>query len=88
MVYAFVVRRACAEASEQEIIDHCKQCIAGCKCSRQVSFVEVMPLPGPAKIRRLNWNRGVGGQYSPRFRSGGASAPRVFASVMSISNHL
>jgi acyl-CoA synthetase (AMP-forming)/AMP-acid ligase II len=49
-VYAFVVKRAGAEVSGKEIIDHCKQRIAGYKCPRQVSFVEAMPLSGPGKV--------------------------------------
>ncbi|MES2531736.1 MAG: long-chain-fatty-acid--CoA ligase [Pseudomonadota bacterium] len=50
LVHAFIVKKAGASLTAQELIDHCKQRIAGYKCPRQVSFVDAMPLSGAGKI--------------------------------------
>jgi acyl-CoA synthetase (AMP-forming)/AMP-acid ligase II len=49
-VMAVIVKRPGAEASVQDIIDHCKASIAGYKCPSQVSFVEALPLSGAGKV--------------------------------------
>lgn len=49
-VIAVVVPLEEMTASEQEIIDFCKEQIAGYKCPRQVKFVEALPMSGAGKI--------------------------------------
>lgn len=49
-VHAFVVRKPDSDVTEKEILDHCREYIAGYKCPRQVSFIDAMPLSGAGKI--------------------------------------
>lgn len=66
-VHAIVVLKPEATASEADIVEFCKQSIAGYKCPRSVEFVQAMPLTGAGKVdkqelRRRHWagqNRAV-----------------------------
>ena len=50
-VHAIVVPQADASVSEQEIIDHCRELIAGFKCPRSVEIrTETLPLSGAGKV--------------------------------------
>ncbi|MCV6623001.1 MAG: long-chain-fatty-acid--CoA ligase [Cellvibrionaceae bacterium] len=50
-VHAVIQTKAGAETSEQEIIAHCKELIAGFKCPRSVTLqAEPLPLSGAGKI--------------------------------------
>lgn len=50
LVHAFIVRKSGMEVTQEQIVAHCKERIAGYKCPRQVSFVDAMPLSGAGKI--------------------------------------
>jgi acyl-coenzyme A synthetase/AMP-(fatty) acid ligase len=47
------------KATDQEIIQICKERIAHCKAPKSIYFIEVLPRTGLGKIRR----RGLKGQY-------------------------
>ncbi|MCG8671209.1 MAG: long-chain-fatty-acid--CoA ligase [Pseudomonadales bacterium] len=49
-VIAVAVLHESAETTEQEIIDFCREKIAGYKCPRQVKFVTELPTSGAGKI--------------------------------------
>ena len=51
-VLAVVALKEGRQASEQEIIDHCRTLIAGYKCPRQIAFCEALPLSGAGKIMK------------------------------------
>jgi len=50
LVKAVVVLRPGQDASEEEIIQHCHDWIAGYKCPKSVDFLEELPKSGPGKI--------------------------------------
>jgi acyl-CoA synthetase (AMP-forming)/AMP-acid ligase II len=50
LVHAFIVRKPGMDVTQEEIVAHCKERIAGYKCPRQVSFIDAMPLSGAGKI--------------------------------------
>ncbi|MDE2431092.1 MAG: AMP-binding protein, partial [Burkholderiales bacterium] len=50
LVHAVVVLKANAQVSEAELVEHCKQKIAGYKCPRSVAFVAALPISGAGKI--------------------------------------
>ncbi|KOY00764.1 long-chain-fatty-acid--CoA ligase [Pseudomonas nunensis] len=53
-VHAIVRLRDSAGATEQEVIDHCRQYIAGYKCPRSVVFrEEPFPMTGAGKLRKV-----------------------------------
>ena len=53
-VHAIVRLRESARATEQEVIDHCRQYIAGYKCPRSVVFrEEPFPMTGAGKLRKV-----------------------------------
>lgn len=53
-VLAIVRLRESAGATEQEVIDHCRQYIAGYKCPRSVVFrKEPFPMTGAGKLRKV-----------------------------------
>jgi acyl-CoA synthetase (AMP-forming)/AMP-acid ligase II len=49
-VHAIIVPRAAGGVSEEDIIAHCKQKIAGYKCPKTVEFRTELPLSGAGKI--------------------------------------
>ncbi|MCY1353041.1 Long-chain-fatty-acid--CoA ligase FadD13 [compost metagenome] len=49
-VHAVVVLKPGCEAAEAEIIEHCRQRIAGYKCPKSVEFTTALPLSGAGKI--------------------------------------
>jgi len=50
-VHAIVRLKSGASATEEELIDHCKELIAGYKCPRSIEFLEEpLPLSGAGKI--------------------------------------
>ncbi|WP_434032936.1 long-chain-fatty-acid--CoA ligase [Cupriavidus sp. a3] len=49
-VHAVVVLKACAQATEDEIREHCRAHIAGYKCPKSVEFRQALPLSGAGKI--------------------------------------
>jgi long-chain acyl-CoA synthetase len=49
-VYAIVVLKPEAAATEAELIEHCKRQIAHYKCPRSVEFAAQLPLSGAGKI--------------------------------------
>ena len=51
-VYAVVVLRDGAHASAEELIEHCRQTLAGYKCPKQVTFVERLPKTAVGKMSR------------------------------------
>ena len=52
MVHAVIVVRGGARVSPEEIIEHCRQTLAGYKCPKRVTFVEVLPKTAIGKISR------------------------------------
>ncbi|MBH2031513.1 MAG: long-chain fatty acid--CoA ligase [Pseudomonadales bacterium] len=53
-VHAIVRLRSASGTTEQEVIDHCRQYIAGYKCPRSVVFrEEPFPLTGAGKLRKV-----------------------------------
>lgn len=50
LVHAFIVRKPGTDVTQEQIVAHCKERIAGYKCPRQVSFIDAMPLSGAGKI--------------------------------------
>ncbi|MFJ7794145.1 long-chain-fatty-acid--CoA ligase [Pseudomonas sp. NPDC096950] len=53
-VHAIVRLRESAGTTEQEVIDHCRQYIAGYKCPRSVVFrEEPFPMTGAGKLRKV-----------------------------------
>jgi acyl-CoA synthetase (AMP-forming)/AMP-acid ligase II len=50
LVLAFIVRKPGKEVTQDALVAHCKDRIAGYKCPRQVSFIDAMPLSGAGKI--------------------------------------
>ena len=52
MVHAVIVVRGGAQVSPEEIIEHCRQTLAGYKCPKRVTFVEVLPKTAIGKISR------------------------------------
>jgi len=49
-VHAVVVLKAGAEATMDDIRDHCKTLIGGYKCPRSVDFVPALPMSGAGKV--------------------------------------
>ncbi|NWL81139.1 fatty-acid--CoA ligase [Pseudomonas taiwanensis] len=49
-VHAVIVLKPGATASEEEVVAHCRERIAGYKCPRSVEFRTAMPLSGVGKI--------------------------------------
>lgn len=49
-VHAVVVRQGQANASAEELIEHCKALIAHYKCPRSIEFRDALPLSGAGKI--------------------------------------
>lgn len=49
-VHAVVVLKPGSQASEAELIAHCKTLLAGYKCPRTVAFVDALPLSGAGKV--------------------------------------
>ncbi|MBO3278084.1 acyl-CoA synthetase [Pseudomonas schmalbachii] len=49
-VHAVVVLRPGVEASDEQLIEHCRQHIAGYKCPKSIEFRDGMPLSGAGKI--------------------------------------
>ncbi len=50
-VHAIVILRAGAEVSKKELIDHCRDLIAGYKCPKDITFrLEPLPLTGAGKV--------------------------------------
>ena len=52
MVHAVIVVRGGARVSPEEIIEHCRQTLAGYKCPKRVTFIEVLPKTAIGKISR------------------------------------
>ena len=52
MVTALVVR-ADDEATEQELITHCRTNLAGYKCPKRIDFVEVLPRTATGKLQKF-----------------------------------
>jgi long-chain acyl-CoA synthetase len=51
-VHAFIILKPDSTATQEEIIAHCNELIAGYKCPRSVKFVESLPLSGAGKIQK------------------------------------
>ena len=67
-VHAFVVKRADVQVTEEEIIDFCKERIAGYKCPRSVEFSRVsLPLSGAGKILKRELRRPFWEDHGRRF---------------------
>ena len=49
-VHAVVVLRPGQEATQEDIVAHCKAMIAGYKSPRSVAFVDALPMTGAGKI--------------------------------------
>ncbi|MBP7334299.1 long-chain-fatty-acid--CoA ligase [Niveispirillum sp.] len=49
-VHGFVILKPGQTATQDELIAHCRQMIAGYKCPRSIEFVDALPLSGPGKI--------------------------------------
>jgi acyl-CoA synthetase (AMP-forming)/AMP-acid ligase II len=49
-VHAAVVLVPGAQASAEELIAHCRQCIAGYKAPRSVEFREALPVSAAGKV--------------------------------------
>lgn len=49
-VHAVIVRREGTEASEQEVVAHCRSLIAGYKCPRSLEWRDSLPVSGAGKI--------------------------------------
>ena len=54
IVHAVVVARAGVQIGPEEIIDHCRQTLAGYKCPKRVTFVDALPKTAIGKISRKN----------------------------------
>ena len=54
LVHVFIVRKPGQALTQEEVIAHCKERIAGYKCPRQVSFIDAMPLSGAGKILKTS----------------------------------
>ncbi len=52
MVHAVIVVRDGAQVSPEEIIEHCRQALAGYKSPKKVTFLEVLPKTAIGKISR------------------------------------
>ena len=52
LVHAVIVVRGVARVSPEEIIEHCRQTLAGYKCPKKVTFVEALPQTAIGKISR------------------------------------
>jgi long-chain acyl-CoA synthetase len=52
MVHAVVVARAGVQVGPEEIIEHCRQTLAGYKCPKRVTFVDSLPKTAIGKISR------------------------------------
>jgi acyl-CoA synthetase (AMP-forming)/AMP-acid ligase II len=51
-VHAFIILKPGCTATQEEIIAHCHELIAGYKCPRSVAFVDALPLSGAGKIQK------------------------------------
>ncbi|MCY1562292.1 3-[(3aS,4S,7aS)-7a-methyl-1,5-dioxo-octahydro-1H-inden-4-yl]propanoyl:CoA ligase [compost metagenome] len=49
-VHAVIVLKPDCSSSEEEIVAHCRERIAGYKCPRSVEFRSALPLSGVGKI--------------------------------------
>ncbi|MNW23064.1 Long-chain-fatty-acid--CoA ligase [compost metagenome] len=49
-MHAAIVLKPGQEASESEIIEHCRKFIAGYKCPKSVEFMAALPMSGAGKI--------------------------------------
>ncbi|MBT6094000.1 MAG: long-chain fatty acid--CoA ligase [Rhodospirillaceae bacterium] len=58
-VTAFVVRRTGTNASETEIIAHCRQSIAAYKCPKKIIFMKQLPKSGAGKIMKTELRNGL-----------------------------
>lgn len=65
LVHAFVVLKSGAQASEQELINHCAQFIGRHKLPRAITFVKDLPLTASGKIQRFQL-RELAGQATSR----------------------
>jgi acyl-CoA synthetase (AMP-forming)/AMP-acid ligase II len=52
MVHAVIVVRDGAQVSSEEIIEHCRQTLAGYKCPKKVTFLGSLPKTVVGKISR------------------------------------
>jgi long-chain acyl-CoA synthetase len=52
IVHAVVVARDGAQIGPEEIIDHCRQTLAGYKCPKRVTFVDALPKTAIGKVSR------------------------------------
>ncbi len=53
-VHAVVVLRPGQEATQEDIVAHCKAVIAGYKSPRSVAFVDALPMTGAGKILKTS----------------------------------
>jgi long-chain acyl-CoA synthetase len=62
-VHAIIVLKPGVDASDSDIIEHCRQRIAGYKCPKSVAFVDSLPLSAAGKVLkrdlRESYCRGV-----------------------------
>jgi acyl-CoA synthetase (AMP-forming)/AMP-acid ligase II len=49
-----VVLKAGSQASEQDIIAHCRGLLASYKCPEKITFVEAIPKTSRGKVNRSN----------------------------------
>ena len=54
IVHAVVVARDGVQITAEEIIDHCRQTLAGYKCPKRVTFVDALPKTAIGKVSRKN----------------------------------
>lgn len=72
-VRALVVLRPGSEATEEEIVDHCRATLARFKCPREVVFVEQLPKHVTGKVMRRDLREGSGGLARPEREDQGPS---------------
>jgi len=54
IVHAVVVHRAGVVIAPEEIIEHCRQTLAGYKCPKRVTFLDSLPKTAVGKVSRKN----------------------------------
>jgi len=67
-VTAAVVLRPSCSATEQELIDHCRERLAGYKTPKRVEFLTGLPIDPQGKIRKRRLREMLGDRRQPRLR--------------------